>query len=503
MKIVGEAEQFAHDHGILHRDLKPANVLIDERDRPLVTDFGLAKHINRESQLTDTGAAIGTPAYMSPEQASARHDLIGRASDVYSLGAVLFVLLTGRTPFCGETIVDTISDVLHKAPPMPRALNPAVHRDLESICLKCLSKDPADRYPSAQALSDDLERFLDGEPVEAKPVGPLTQLWNWSRNVPVIAAITGRHAVRPTMGQRRANLGIILTPLLLLAGLLVWQAVPEVMPPQVRIASAAQGGVYYRFSNEVAERLRGDIKQKVSVLETEGSVDNVRLLVERQAEVALVQADIVSADQISVVAPLYYDVVHVIVRRGRGITRVEDLVGHAVALGAPGSGMQESARRLLSFYDISPAQLTQTANHFTRLLEDESLAATIVTTGESSEDLHRVLRFRDFELLELDRGRIRDLALHDPSFLPVTIPAHTFPHQDRDIETVGTVSFLAVRNDARNILVRTVLQSLYKDDQLVKSYGLFSRSDAAKWRGFAFHPEAHRFFSAAVPTPNR
>jgi tRNA A-37 threonylcarbamoyl transferase component Bud32 len=163
VKTIAEAIHFAHQRGILHRDLKPQNVLIDADDRPRITDFGLAKRVETDSGLTRTGDVIGSPSYMPPEQASSRPDEVGPRSDVYSLGAILYELLTARPPFRGATTWETICLVLQTPPVSLRQLNPAVPRDMETICLKCLEKSPPNRFSSAQELAEELERFLHGE----------------------------------------------------------------------------------------------------------------------------------------------------------------------------------------------------------------------------------------------------------------------------------------------------------------------------------------------------
>ncbi len=169
VKTIAEAVHFAHQHGILHRDLKPQNVLIDTDDRPRVTDFGLAKRIETESGLTRTGDVLGSPSYIPPEQASSRLDEISPRSDVYSLGAILYELITGRAPFSGGTALETLCQVIDSPPPAPRKLNPSVPRDLETICLKCLEKSPSQRFQSVQELADELARFLNGERILSSP----------------------------------------------------------------------------------------------------------------------------------------------------------------------------------------------------------------------------------------------------------------------------------------------------------------------------------------------
>ena len=203
------ALEYAHQQGIIHRDLKPANVLIDRQGRAKLTDFGLAKRTHDTGDVTGTGQILGTPTYMSPEQAEGGSRRIGPASDIYGLGALLFALLTGRPPFQAATPMDTLRHVLSMEPPRPRALNPSVPRDLETICLKCLEKSPGKRYPNATALAEDLDRYLSDRPIQARPARMVEKAFRWYRR-------------RPAIGTMAIALAVLLVAVpVLLAGL--WQ----------------------------------------------------------------------------------------------------------------------------------------------------------------------------------------------------------------------------------------------------------------------------------------
>ena len=190
----------AHRLGVVHRDLKPANVLLAADGTPKVTDFGLAKSLTTDSGLTRSDSIMGSPSYMAPEQAEGKTKQVGPLSDVYALGAILYELLTGRPPFRGATVLETLEQVKATEPVPPSRLVPGLPRDVETIALKCLQKEPEKRYDSAAALAEDLRRFLNGESIQARRSGPLERTWRWCRRKPVLAGLVAALAASLVVG---------------------------------------------------------------------------------------------------------------------------------------------------------------------------------------------------------------------------------------------------------------------------------------------------------------
>ena len=189
LATVARAVHHAHQRGVLHRDLKPANILLDRNGDPQVTDFGIAKLLAGDRHVTQTQAVMGTPSYMAPEQAAGGRKPLTTSADVFSLGAILYRLLTGRVPFQGDTPIDTLRKVIEEEPVAPRSINSGVNRDLQVICRTCLNKEPHRRYGSAAALADDLERWLAGEPIAARTMTQRERVWRWCRRKPLVAAL--------------------------------------------------------------------------------------------------------------------------------------------------------------------------------------------------------------------------------------------------------------------------------------------------------------------------
>ena len=228
---VARTVHYAHDHSILHRDIKPGNILLDAKGEPHLTDFGLARLVETESTVTRTLEVLGTPSYMAPEQAVGNNDAVSSATDVYGLGAVLYQLLTGHPPFAGGTTYETIKLLLDTEPRQPRLWNSKIDRDLSTICLKCLEKDPKRRYSSALALAEDLERWLKHEPIRARRTGIFTRSRKWVRRNPSIAVMT-------------ALLFAMAVPL----GVTIWKSETEQLPTS-NLAAAEKSIAVLPFSN--------------------------------------------------------------------------------------------------------------------------------------------------------------------------------------------------------------------------------------------------------------
>lgn len=207
MQRVSDAVQYAHEQGVLHRDLKPSNILISESNAPLIADFGLAKRLEADTKITETGQILGTASYMAPEQA--RGEVVRPEADVYALGATLYELLTGRPPFEAPGVAQILLQVVGTPPVPPRRLKPAVPKDLETICLKCLEKDLRHRYGSARELSEDLGRFLRGEPVKARPISGVAAAIRWAQRKPLVATLAGTLAAVMLVAAIAVPLGML------------------------------------------------------------------------------------------------------------------------------------------------------------------------------------------------------------------------------------------------------------------------------------------------------
>ncbi|QEG40071.1 serine/threonine-protein kinase [Roseimaritima ulvae] len=498
VRDVARAIDYAHRRGVLHRDLKPANVLIDENDCIHITDFGLAKQIDADSSLTGSGVAVGTPSYMAPEQASGHSDRSGAASDIYSLGAILFATTTGRPPFSGNTVMQTMMKVIHDEPPRLRSLLPDVPVDLETICMKCLEKEPHKRYASAAALADDLDRFLDDRPILARPRPPVLRALNWIEGVPLVAAVTGRRRLaEASPGHRRFQaavlLLIVLLPMMLAAFVSIKHTQAQQMPERIELAGGLEGGVYSEFSQQLSQRLKHRAGVPVNVSPTGGSEDNRRRLINGQVHLAPLQASAINTSELSVAAPLFFEAVQVLVRDGAAIRNIEDLRGHPVAVGPEGSGSRLVAEYLFDSFSMDEQDVERRVIAWPDLEAHGDVDVAVICIGLRSRLVSGLLQ-RGWTLLPVDNAI--EVSLQHPTLNPMTITPADFPAArlpPAGIATVGSTAFLAVRADAPDTLVTATLDALYEDPALFP--GMITSRNAAEWQGLAFHRAARQYFA--------
>jgi eukaryotic-like serine/threonine-protein kinase len=503
VNLIAEAVEYAHQNGILHRDLKPANVLIDADDEPHVTDFGLAKQLDDDSGLTISGTILGTPSFMSAEQASGRNDEVGPASDVYALGAVLYFLLTGHPPFRGRTSAETIQMVIRDEPHPVRSHNPRISRPLVTICEKCLRKDPKDRYQTAQELAVELERFLRGDPIQAHPVNRFRRLWIWCRDIPLFAALIGRTPSTSKLGQKRLQW----TVLILLAVLGIWSIVnairAAILPGEIVIASGSEDGMYASVSKQFAENLRERTRHAVKVLPTAGSIENRQLLVTGKAHLGLLQASAVDIEQVTVIAPLYTEFGHVIVRKGSEIETIEDLKRSdlTIVVGTEGSGNRVSALKILDVFGVTHENSSFSELDFRMIKSNRALDVAIVVTGLDNDALRTLLETGEFRLLPIPS---RPELFHGTGFHPETLRVADYPkalNASEEISTVATAALLVVHEGERDVIVNAACEALVRDGWIQKIRGHFSpESFSYLTKSLPMHPAAVRFLN---PTGRR
>ena len=503
VRDVARAIQHAHSNGVVHRDLKPANVLIDEEDHVVITDFGLAKQLEGEKGLTATGAALGTPSYMSPEQAAGKIEDQGEAMDVYAMGAILFALLVGKPPFQADTVMQTMMQVVNRPAPRLAQERTKIHSDLDTIVGKCLEKQPSHRYASAEELADDLDRFLNGHPIEAKPPSVSRRFGFWFINIPIVAALTGGRQVEPSRSQRWAQNLMISAAIGLLflaffgSSFLGWFR-DSSLPNQITIASGAPGGMYYDLAGKLSTRLQADGMKNLRVLPTGGSIENLRQLLDEQADVALMQESSIRADQVAVVAPLFFEPIHILVPTGSDFQSPLDFKGHSVVLGSKDSGTRQAALRLLKYYGITEKDIDVVDGDWnTRGIRERKLPMLAVIKAEQA-GVSDLISSGEFRLLSL--SDTVEMTLAEPMFRPFHLPAGAYRGSvESPVNMLATAAMLVVRKDAPSRLVEECLNTLYSEPPL--SEGLIPRELAAEWQGLPYHPAARRYFDALETTP--
>ncbi|WP_182867875.1 serine/threonine-protein kinase [Stieleria mannarensis] len=510
VRDVARALDHAHQNDLLHRDIKPANILIDQKDRVHITDFGLAKNLGSDSSVTGSGAAVGTPNYMAPEQAGGHSDRATRQSDVYSLGAILFACVTGRPPLVGDSVVETLMQVVHEPPPTMRAFRSNVPTDLETIVAKCLEKEPRKRYRTAGDLAEDLDAFMEGRPILARPRGRVLKLWHWVCGVPLVGALIGRKVVRTSPGHRRFQAAMLLllalSPFFFVIGAMLWSRHIEAMPQQVVLAGGLKQGVYTGISQAIADRLHQSAGVAVQVIATDGSLDNRNRLLDRQVQLAPMQASAISGDDLCVIAPLIYEAAHLLVRAPDLLQHdrplnIQMLAGRKIAVGPRGSGSRRTADMILDSLNLAADDTPREVVAWERLQTPDAPDIALICIGRGSSLVSGLLQ-KQWRLVPIPQGIT--ISMQHPTLRTITIdPSHyrNADIPDEGLATVGTTAFLVTRRDAPSALVQTTLELLYQPPRLFPD--LIPRERAAEWQGLDLHHAARRYFESLDAGGNR
>ena len=512
VRDVALAIEHAHQNDVLHRDIKPANVLIDDADQVHITDFGLAKNLDSDSSVTGSGAAVGTPNYMAPEQAGGHSDRATRQSDVYSLGAILFACVTGRPPLVGESVVDTLIQVVHEPAPTMRSIRSGVPTDLETIVAKCLEKTPGKRYKSAHALAEDLDAYLEGRPIQARARGPMAKTWEWVTGVPLVGALIGRKVVRATASHRRFQAAVLLLfalmPFVVVGATILWRQHEQAIPDRVKMGGGLKQGVYNDISKALGDRLATEHAIEVEVLPSGGSVDNQRRLKAREVIVAPMQASAIQGDQLCVIAPLFYEAVHFLIRnesealeawnRARkqtgAVSLGDALGGLTIAVGPSESGSRQTAEMILDTLGVSDDVTPRRVMDWEKLSEPGAPDIALICIGRRSSLVNQLLD-SNWQLMPIRESIF--ISEQHPTLRPITLSRADYATANISAEglpTVATTAFLAARHDAPAKLVSALLHALYEQPLIFAD--LIPRRRAAEWQGLIYHVEARRYFSS-------
>ncbi|MCA9135944.1 MAG: protein kinase [Planctomycetales bacterium] len=503
VRDVARALEHAHQNNVLHRDMKPANILIDQKDLIHITDFGLAKNLSADSSVTGSGAAVGTPNYMAPEQAGGHSDRATRQSDVYSLGAILFACVTGRPPLVGETVVETLMQVVHEPAPAMRSIRANVPADLETVVAKCLEKQPKKRYQSAADVAEDLDAFLEGRPILARPRGRFLRTWHWFSGVPLVGALIGRKVVRASPGHRRFQAAMLLVlalmPFFFVAAAMIWSHHIQAMPENVVIAGGLEHGVYNDISQAIADRLYQAEGVKTKVLTTGGSWDNRQRLLDREVRLAPMQASAISGDDLCVIAPLFYEAAHLLVRGPELTQQQPDLdlslvAGRRIAVGPVGSGSRKTAEMILDSLNLTSDIAPREVISWSDLQSSDAPDIALICIGRGSSLVSDLLR-GEWRLMAIPQSIT--ISMQHPTLRPLTIDGTHYQAAgipDEGIATVGTTAFLAARRDAPAALVQATLEVLYQPPRIF--VGLIPRERAVEWQGLDLHHTARHYFAA-------
>jgi TRAP transporter TAXI family solute receptor len=494
---IADAIAHAHEQGVVHRDLKPANVLVNQQDQVVVTDFGLAKTLGTESGITETGATLGTPSYMSPEQAGGKTQEHAEPTDIYAIGAILFAMLAGRPPFSAPSPMQTLMQVLHQAPPRLRSIAPWTPVDLQTIVEKCLAKQPSKRYPSARALADELDRFLQHQPIEAKPPKAWQRAIQWMLRIPIIAALSGHRSSDPSPAHRWAQRGLIaifaLIPFFWFFGTSWYRNhKQQVLPESIVIAGGAAGGIYQEVAQQLAERLTQHVPSQVVALPTEGSADNLQRLVSGNVQLALLQSSSIQSGEVLVVTPLYQEALHLLVRSDLPWQGFPSLKGRRLAVGPLNSGSRQAAQWVLDFHGIDPSQLELLPWDPGQLPGEPPADAALLMIKPGASTIARLLGNQSYRLLSIPDSL--EITEEQPALRVVEIQRFDYPNNSQfdAITTVGATAFLTCSSRAPNRLVQETLEAIYGGNSRLP--GTLPLEKAQQFRGLPLHPAARAFF---------
>ncbi|MEM6979467.1 MAG: TAXI family TRAP transporter solute-binding subunit, partial [Planctomycetota bacterium] len=394
--------------------------------------------------------------------------------------------------------------------PSLRSIRSEVDGDLDIIVAKCLEKDAKDRYPTAGALAEDLDRYLAGQTIRARSRGRMRRAWDWTTQVPIVAALVGRTTADSSPTHRRFQTGVLaalaLAPILLISAAVYRQRAAAAMPRTIRIAGGLAGGMYTNASTELASKLEQRTGVACEVSATGGSWDNRQRLLEGDVALAPMQASAVSGERLRVVAPLFYEVLHVLVRDSSDaehpIRTFNDVKGLPIAVGPSGSGSRRVAEMVLESCALNPDVCPRIVTNWPALIEEqidapgkeadtEESRVAMICIGPGS-DLVQTMLAQSWRLVPLPNGE--SIALQHPTLRPMTVTPDDYSGASLDaagVKTVGTTAFLVADASAPDALVQRTLESLYAEPLLS---GQIPARRAAEWQGLAFHRAARAFF---------
>jgi TRAP transporter TAXI family solute receptor len=390
--------------------------------------------------------------------------------------------------------MQTLVQVVHHPAPPVRSVRRDVPIDLDTIIAKCLEKDPNKRYESAEKLAQELDAFLEGRPIEARPRSVVIKAWHWMEGVPLVGALTGRRVLHSSELHRRFQaamlLLMLLMPILSAGAILAWQRHKQSMPTSVRVAGGVKDGIYQQVSMELGRRVQAAQDVEFEVVPSGGSAENRDRLVAGQVDIAPMQYTAIPGSPLFLVAPLFHELLYVLARGDTTIATMEDLQGRRVAVGPLGSGSRKTSELVLDSMDLS-AEVERVVIDWEDLLSENPPEAAMICIGRGSVLVRQLIEVHQWRLIPIPSGV--KISMEHRALDAMTIEMSEFPTRlmKQDIPTVGTTAFLAAREDTPSELVVAFLQALYEDPPPCQN--LIPRDQVVEWPAKAFHPAARRF----------